>query len=269
MAETTSQLKPGPSTGDAPNPLPAEFIAVCGLAFLVGLWATIHFCRSMCCEMDMPGGWTMSMMWMRMRGQTWLGSGISFLLMWLAMMVAMMMPSAFPTFLKTRRRWTGLCGVASGYFTIWLSAGAGVYTFGVAISAVTMRSDTFSRLVPFLIGALLIAAGAVQFTPWKMKHLLRCRSPFGCATACPQSESSFRLGCKQGAACCICCAAPMTVQLTLGMMSPWAMMAVAVAIAAEKLLPRPVIVARVAGVSAVIAGIAYLFVVFLRATQGD
>jgi hypothetical protein len=28
----------------------------------------------MCSEMAMPGGWTMSMMWMRMHGQTWIGS---------------------------------------------------------------------------------------------------------------------------------------------------------------------------------------------------
>ena len=48
----------------------------------------------MCCEMEMPGGWTMSMMWMRMPGQTWFASALSFLFMWLAMMVALMLPSA-------------------------------------------------------------------------------------------------------------------------------------------------------------------------------
>jgi predicted metal-binding membrane protein len=53
--------------------------------------------------MEMPGGWTISMMWMRMPGQTWAASATSFLLMWLAMMVAMMLPSALPTFLKTKR----------------------------------------------------------------------------------------------------------------------------------------------------------------------
>ena len=76
------------------------------------------------------------------------------------------------------------------------------------------------RTVPLLAGASLIAAGAIQFTRWKMTHLLRCRSPFGCAVSCPQHETSFRLGCKQGAVCCICCAAPMTIQLALGIMNP-------------------------------------------------
>jgi predicted metal-binding membrane protein len=49
--------------------------------------------------MEMPGGWTMSMMWMRMPGQTWFASALSFQSMWLAMMVTMMMPSALPMFL--------------------------------------------------------------------------------------------------------------------------------------------------------------------------
>src|SRR5580765_6952507 len=139
------------------------FIMVCVLAFIAGVLATVYFCRSMCCEMEMPGGWTMSMMWMRLRGQTWSASAMSFLLMWLAMMVAMMLPSALPTFLKTRRRWASLCSLASGYFAIWLAAGVGIYVLGVAFAAVAMRSELFSRAVPFLSGASLIAVGAIQF----------------------------------------------------------------------------------------------------------
>ncbi len=41
----------------------------------------------------MPGGWTMSMTWMRMPGQTWAGAATTFLGIWVVMMVAMMMPS--------------------------------------------------------------------------------------------------------------------------------------------------------------------------------
>ena len=241
--------------GDGAAP-PAQFVAVCVLAFVAGVAATAYFCRSMCCEMEMPGGWTMSMMWMRMRGQTWFASAVSFLLMWLAMMVAMMMPSALPTFLRAKLPWAALCQVASGYFAIWLAAGVGIYGLGVAFAAAAMRSESFSRAVPLLSGALVIAAGAIQFTRWKMTHLLRCRSPFGCTASCPQRESSFRLGCKQGASCCVCCAAPMTIQLVLGIMNPLVMIVVAILIAAEKLLPRPALVARLVGVSAIIAGVA-------------
>jgi len=180
------------------------------------------------------------------------------------MMVAMMLPSALPTFLKTRRHWGSLCSMASGYFATWAAAGVGIYAIGVAFAAVAMRSESFSRAVPLLFSGLLIAAGSIQFTRWKMTHLLRCRSPFGCATTCPQHESSFQLGCKQGVACCICCAGPMTIQLALGVMNSLVMIAVATIIAAEKILPRPVIVARLVGISTIIAGVTFFCVVLLR-----
>jgi predicted metal-binding membrane protein len=239
------------STGSDEAKLPVEFIAVCVLAFVAGGLATAYFSRSMCCGMEMPGDWTMSMMWMRMPGQTWAVSATSFLLMWLAMMVAMMMPSALPMFLKTRRQWASLCYIASGYFAIWLAAGVGIYVLGVAFATAAMRSELFSRAVPLISGATLLAAGAIQFTRWKMTHLLRCRSALGCAASCPQHETSFRLGCKQGAACCVCCAAPMTIQLALGIMNPLVMIVVAIVIAAEKLLPRPEITARLVGIAAI------------------
>jgi hypothetical protein len=71
-------------------------------------------------------------------------------------------------------------------------------------------------------------------------------------------KPSFRLGCKQGVACCACCSALMTTQLILGIMNPLVMVVVAIVIAAEKLLPRLEITARVSGVAAVVAGITQL-----------
>jgi predicted metal-binding membrane protein len=248
--------------------LPAGFIAACVLAFIAGVSATAYFCRSMCCEAQMPGGWTMSMMWMRTHGQTWFGSATGFLLMWLAMMVAMMMPSAVPTFLKTKRAWASLCFVACGYFAIWLAAGVGVYGLGVGFAAAARQWETFSRAVPLLSGVLLMAAGALQFTRWKMRHLLSCRSLFGCANTCGQRDTSFGLGCKQGAACCLCCIGPMTVQVVLGIMNPLVMVAVAGVIGAEKLHPRPAIVARFVGVLAIVAGVTSFCVVFSATRPG-
>src|SRR3974390_291616 len=106
----------------------AGFLLACAAAFCVSSAATFYFCRSMSGGMEMPGGWTMSMMWMRMPGQTWLASSAMFLLMWLAMMVAMMLPSAMPM-LNSYRRWLageGVNGistliVAGGYFGVWMA----------------------------------------------------------------------------------------------------------------------------------------------------
>jgi predicted metal-binding membrane protein len=251
----TGQLRTENAAGGDEGARPAEFILVCALAFAASVSATAFFCRSMCCEMEMPGGWTMSTMWMRMHGQTWFTSAASFLLMWLAMMVAMMMPSALPMFLKIKRAPVSLSVMATGYFAVWVAAGVGIYALGVAFAAAAMRWEIFSRAVPVLSGAALMAAGVFQFTRWKMTGLTRCRSPFGCVSVCPERETNFRLGRKQGAACCLCCGAPMLIQLLLGMMNPLAMIGVALVIASEKILPRPELTARLVGMAAIVIGV--------------
>ena len=255
------------SVGSRSNGQPLGFISASALTFIVSVAATVSFCDSMCSEMEMPGGWTMSMMWIRMPGQTWPGAAASFLSMWVVMMVAMMLPSALPMFLSTRRSLaeTGapnsrasMSLMAAGYFLTWLAVGAGVYALGIPFAAAVTRWESFSRAIPVLLGVALIAAGAFQFTRWKMTGLLRCRSPLGCDTSCPVRETSFFLGCKQGAACCICCTPPMMILLTLGMMNPFVMVGVAIIIAAEKMLPRPEIVAQLVGLATIITGIAII-----------
>ena len=205
--------------------------------------------------MEMPGGWTMSMMWMGMPGETWLISFLSFMLMWLTMMVAMMIPSALPMFLKTKQQLNLLCYTALGYFSIWLLAGVAVYIGGMTIAKATMRSGALSHAVPLLSGVIIICAGAYQFTCLKITNLLHCRSQFGCVISTIKQEKGFQLGCKQGIVCCICCSGLMIVELTLGIMNPLVMGAVAIAITAEKLLPQPKLIVRLVGVVAIIAGI--------------
>lgn len=72
-----------------------RFLGTSALLFMASAAATIYWCRSMSDGMRMPGGWTLSMMWLRMPGQSWLAAGTSFMGMWVVMMVAMMLPSAF------------------------------------------------------------------------------------------------------------------------------------------------------------------------------
>src|SRR6516225_1270753 len=103
------------------------FWGVLALAFAASSTVTIVWSSSMSAMggMAMPGGWTMSMAWMRMPGQTWLGAAASFLRMWVVMMVAMMLPSLVPMLLRYRQaigrtgetrlgRLTALVG--TGYF---------------------------------------------------------------------------------------------------------------------------------------------------------
>jgi len=65
--------------------------------FLLAAAYTFYAARGMSGGMTMPGGWTMPMMWMVMPGQSLAGAAFVFLLMWQAMMIAMMLPSSWPT----------------------------------------------------------------------------------------------------------------------------------------------------------------------------
>ena len=237
----------------------SAFIALCSALFIAGLCDTIYYANSMGEVMPMPGGWTMCMMWMGMPGDTWFSSATGFLLMWLAMMVAMMMPSALPGFLRTKRQWRSLCYIAAGYFAVWLTAGLLAYTAGMVINKAAMHSEVLSDSMPLISGTTLMLAAAIQFTQFKMKHLMRCRSTYGCAITQYENKNDFVLGCRQGISCCACCSSLMIIQLVFGIMNPLVMIITTIIITAEKLVVKPLIITRFAGVAAFAAG---LFIIF-------
>src|SRR5512147_1830994 len=119
------------------------FFGILALLFAASAAMTATWCGLMSGmgAMPMPGGWTMSMMWMRMPGQTWAGAAASFVGMWGAMMVAMMLPSLVPMLWRyrqavgsrigeTRLGWlTALVGV--GYFFVWTVFGMAAFPLGV------------------------------------------------------------------------------------------------------------------------------------------
>jgi predicted metal-binding membrane protein len=123
-------------------------------------------------EMPMPGGWSMSMAWMRMPGQTWPGTAASFLGMWIVMMVAMMLPSLVPMLWRYRQavgsagetrlgRLTALVGI--GYFLVWTVFGIFAFVLGIALATVAMQLSALARVVPIAVGAVVVIAGALQF----------------------------------------------------------------------------------------------------------
>jgi len=138
--------------------------------------------------MTMPGGWTMSMAWMRMPGQTWAGAAASFLGMWSTMMVAMMLPSLAPMLSRYREaitamaekrlgRLTGL--VALGYFFVWTVFGMVVFPVGVSMATIAMQHPLVARTVPIAVGAVVLLAGSFQLTAWKARQLACCREAPG------------------------------------------------------------------------------------------
>jgi len=249
------------------RPRETMFLGVSVLVFVTSAAVTIGWCASMSAmgEMPMPGGWTMSMAWMRSPGRTWVGAAASFLAMWIVMMVAMMLPSLFPMLRRYRQavggagerrlgRLTALVG--AGYFLVWTLMGITTFPLGVALAAIEMRQAALARAVPILTGAVVLIAGLVQLTPWKARHLACCREARG-----PGRELASRAGTalvhglRLGLHCTYCCAGLMAILLVIGVMDLRAMAVVTTAITVERLAPGGERVAKAAGTIVVGAGL--------------
>src|SRR6266571_6742553 len=239
--------------------------AIALVVFIAAAAVTLYFVQTMSGGMRMPGGWTMSMMLMRMGDQTALGAATLFTVMWLAMMVAMMLPSVLPMLLVYRRvllfRGEHRCAPhlllsGAGYFVVWTFVGAIAYACGLFLARVAMESELVSRLVPLASGVALIAGGAWQFTPWKFACLKHCRDPIHLLTRHLEGglHGGFTFGAHHGAYCAGCCWGLMLMLLALGVMNLAAMIIIAALIAAEKLLAKGEAVARIVGSIGIIAG---------------
>jgi predicted metal-binding membrane protein len=227
--------------------------------FVVSVAATAWFCRTMSDGMAMPGGWTMSMMWMRMPGQSWAASGLMFMAMWAAMMTAMMLPSSLPmvvTFHRARtndgrpRPTVAALIMFGAYALVWCVVGVGVYVAGVALAELAMRSDSVGRLMPVVFAGGILLAGIWQFLYPTRRALGCCRT----LETCGPSTSAFGYGLERGVQCVTCCAGLMLAMLAIGMMNPLVMIATAGVIAVAKLLPRPQLTLPITGVALLIVG---------------
>jgi predicted metal-binding membrane protein len=236
------------------------------VVFVIAAGTTLYLTHSMSGGMLMPGNWTMSMMWMVMPKQTWLGAALSFVGMWLAMMVAMMLPSSLPILLLYRRAalFRGEAGVGwrtfvvgAGYFFVWMQFGVLAYLLGEALTRASMASVAVCRLVPLAASAALVLAGVFQVSPWKSACLRHCRDPLSVVAHHLHDgwRGALGLGIHHGAFCAACCWALMLIQLVLGVMNLAVMVTVGIVIALEKLISRGELVARITGVMSILGGI--------------
>src|SRR5262245_34735766 len=225
----------------------SSFLGVSALVFATSAAFTIVRCASMSAMggMPMPGGWTMSMVWMTMSRQTWLHAAASFLGMWILMMVGMMLPSLVPILWRYRQPVTGTSEprlgrltalVGTGYFFVWTVFGMAVFPVGVALSSIEMQRPMVASAVPIAIGMVVLIAGALQFTAWKTHHLACCRDTRGRDRTVPADAGTAWLdGLRLGVHFVQCCAGLTVVLLSVGVMDLRVMSAVAAATTVERL----------------------------------
>jgi predicted metal-binding membrane protein len=240
-------------------------LAATALLFVASTGGTVWWCGSMSGGMAMPGGWTMSMAWMRMPDQTWPEAAASFLAMWALMMLAMMLPSLAlmlaPYYRDLSERDephavvpTVIAGAA--YFVVWTIVGAAVYPLGIVLAAAAMGSDALARCIPVATGVVLVLAGCLQLTAWKSRALARCRDVHACGMRVGSDpRSAWAHGGRLGVHCSLCCSGLVAGLLVVGVMDVGAMALVATAITAERFAPKPAYVARTSGMLLVAAGL--------------
>ena len=145
---------------------------------------------------------------------TRLGSFLSFIAVWVAMMAAMMLPGAAPAVLRRARASGRVRAVPlfiGSYLAVWALAGAVVYAL-------------YRPHGSMAAGAVTVAAGLYELTPLKRHFRRRCRDTV---------RSGFGFG--------LCCAGSsiglMVMLVALGVMSITWMLVIAVLVLAQKLLP--------------------------------
>jgi len=184
----------------------------------------------------------------------------------IVMMVAMMLPSALPMVLAFH----GLTKMEAGqptkpadlpatllfvvpYFLVWGSFAALAV---IGLLAVGLMGPFDGRLL-LIPAAVLLAAGAYQFTRPKEVCLTHCQSPMGFVMHHWRSGrlGAARMGLRHSFYCLGCCWLLMLVLFVVGTMSLLWMGLVSVAIFAEKVVPPRWPVSRVLGAVMIVPGI--------------
>jgi predicted metal-binding membrane protein len=182
---------------------------------------------------------------------------VSFVGMWVMMMVAMMLPSLVPVLWRYHQAigGFGMTLVGVGYFVVWAAFGLAIFPLGAALAAVEMQQPALACAVPIAVGVVVLLGGALQFTAWKAHYLACCRAAPAHFRPLPGAGTALRQGMRLGLHCCYCCAGSTAILLAIGVMDWRAMAVVTAAITAERLAPAGERVARATGAVAVGAGV--------------
>jgi predicted metal-binding membrane protein len=171
-------------------------------------------------------------------------------LMWVAMVFAMMLPTAVPMVMAAsrgaaaadRRHRDGFSPLAvlAGYLSVWTGYAVVAAAAQVALTHAALLDAGMATASPLFAGAIFIAAGLYQFSPLKDACTANCRRPVPFFFADANGRvGGFRLGLQQGRFCVGCCWAMMLVMFAVGTMNVVWMAGLGLVMAVEKIAGSP------------------------------
>lgn len=162
-----------------------------------------------------------------------------YILMWVVMMGAMMLPSIAPLASRyvglIETNWlVGALTFSLGYLAVW--AGIGLLAYGLSWLTGTIAAGNQTVGVTFA-AATFAACGLYQFSSVKNKCLDKCRAPFSLLLEYGSWRGParhLRVGLHHGIFCLGCCVMLMALMFVFGVMNIWAMMILMLVVAVEK-----------------------------------
>jgi predicted metal-binding membrane protein len=201
---------------------------------------------------------------------TWSTTGFALVaLMWGAMTLAMMLPSAAPMILTyseiadtAARKGEHVVSpfvIAAGYTAVWFGFALVATVAQLMFMRATLLGAGMASASGLFSGAIFVVAGVYQFSELKHACLRQCQHPFPFFFANWKTtlRGVFRLGVNQGLYCLGCCWAMMLVMFAVGGMNVIWMAALGMVMTIEKIGTGKRFTHAV-GIALIAAGIAFV-----------
>lgn len=168
-------------------------------------------------------------------------------LMWAAMALAMMLPTAGPMILtyaeiaataaRRGERIVSPLALIAGYVGVWLGFALVGAILQAALAQAALLDPAMASVSPLFSGGVFVAAGAYQFSALKYACVTRCQRPFPFFLVRWSSVPGdvVRLGVRQGLFCLGCCWAMMLLMFAVGVMNVVWMALLGLVMGAEKI----------------------------------
>ena len=215
---------------------PRRIASACVIALTAAGWATLGL---MAADAEI---------WIALCQPMGAGGGLELALvfaMWVAMTLAMMLPTAAPMILTyaeiadtaahKEEPAASPLSLTAGYAAVWIGFAAVATALQFALTQFALLDA--GRANTWLAGAIFLVAGLYQFSKLKHACLTQCQRPFPFffANWTAEPRGVFLLGLRQGLACLGCCWAMMLVMFVAGAMNVIWMAALGVLMTVEKM----------------------------------